>query len=60
MAFDKAYSSMVLKEHRTTVALFKQESASGANPKLKLFAYETLPTLEQHRSMAKELRMISQ
>lgn len=42
------------------MALFKQESASGANPELKLFAYETLPTLEQHRSMAKELRMISQ
>lgn len=59
-AFDKAYASMMLKDHTSTVALFKKEAASGGNPDLKSFASDTLPTIEQHQSMAKKLGMKSQ
>lgn len=60
MAFDKAYSSMMLKDHTATVALFKKETATGSNADLKSFAADTLPTIEHHESMAKKLRMMSQ
>lgn len=54
-AFDKAYSSMMLKDHNEAVALFKKESIAGKNADLKSFAGETLPTLQQHLAMAKKL-----
>lgn len=60
MAFDKAYSSMMLKDHNATVALFKKETTAGSNADLKSFASETLPTIEQHQMMAKKLRMKAQ
>jgi putative membrane protein len=54
-AFDKAYSSMMLKDHYGAVALFEKESASGKNDDLKSFAKQTLPTLKEHLAMAKKL-----
>lgn len=54
-AFDKAYSSMMLKDHNETIALFKKESMSGKNGDLKSFASQTLPTLKEHLAMAKKL-----
>jgi putative membrane protein len=54
-AFDKAYSSMMLKDHNEAVALFKKESVNGKNDELKSFASQTLPTLEEHLAMAKKL-----
>ena len=54
-AFDKAYSSMMLKDHNEAVALFKKESTSGKNDDLKSFASQTLPTLDEHLAMAKKL-----
>jgi putative membrane protein len=55
-AFDKAYSSMMLKDHVGAVALFKKEAATGKNDDLKSFAKQTLPTLQDHLAMAKKLR----
>lgn len=55
-AFDKAYAAMMLKDHNEAVALFKHESADGANNDLKSFASDTLPTLEHHLKMAKKLK----
>jgi putative membrane protein len=60
MAFDKAYSSMMVKDHDAAVALFKKETTAGSNADLKSFASETLPTIEQHQMMAKKLRMKAQ
>jgi len=55
VAFDKAYTAMMLKDHRETIALFKKEAAAGKNDDLKSFASETLPTLEHHLDMAQKL-----
>ena len=54
-AFDKEYARMMLKDHEEDVALFKKEANSGQDPNLKAFAQKTLPTLEQHLQMAKDL-----
>jgi putative membrane protein len=56
MAFDKAYKAMMLKDHNETIALFKSESGTGSSADLKSFASDTLPTLEHHLAMAKELK----
>jgi putative membrane protein len=55
-AFDKAYATMMVKDHHEAVALFKQESASGKNADFKAFAGATLPTLQEHLSMAEKLK----
>jgi putative membrane protein len=54
-AFDKAYKSMMLMDHKDTIALFKKEAAAGKNDDLKSFASQTLPTLQEHLAMAKKL-----
>ena len=54
-AFDVAYAHMAVKDHEEAVALFKQEASSGKEADMKAFAQKTLPTLEQHLKMAKEL-----
>ena len=53
--FDAAYARMMVKDHEEDVALFKKEAASGQDPELKEYASKTLPTLEQHLKMAREL-----
>lgn len=53
--FDETYAHMMVKDHEQDVALFKQEAQSGKDPQLKEFAQKTLPTLEEHLRMAKQL-----
>ncbi len=55
-SFDKAYADNQVKAHEDTVALFKKEADSSDNAELKAFAEKTLPTLETHLKMAKELQ----
>ncbi|WP_455884338.1 DUF4142 domain-containing protein [Pseudomonas spelaei] len=55
-SFDKAYANNQVAAHEKTVELFKKEAASSDNAELKGFASETLPTLEKHLQMAKELQ----
>ena len=55
-SFDKAYANNQVAAHEKTVELFKKEAASSDNAELKAFASETLPTLEKHLQMAKELQ----
>ena len=43
--FDRAYMQDMVKDHRTDVAEFKKEAASGKDPEVKAFASKTLPTL---------------
>ena len=54
-AFDKKYHSIMVKDHEEDVALFKKEAKSGHNSDMKAFAEKTLPTLEHHLKMAKEM-----
>lgn len=55
-AFDKAYVKDQLKDHKADVAEFSAESQSGSDPAIKTFASNTLPTLQQHLEMVKNLR----
>jgi putative membrane protein len=53
--FDKAYIKDQLKDHREDVAAFDREAQNGSEPAVKEFASKTLPTLQQHLSMVKDL-----
>jgi len=55
-SFDKAYANNQVAAHEKTVELFQKEAASSDNAELKAFAAKTLPTLEAHLKMAKELQ----
>jgi len=55
-AFDRAYVQMMVKDHTTDVAEFKNEAAStSANPDLKDFATRTYPTLDNHLTRIKAI-----
>jgi putative membrane protein len=53
--FDKAYDQAQKEGHAQAVALFQDYARSGDNADLKKWAKKTLPTLEEHLSMAKKL-----
>jgi putative membrane protein len=55
-SFDKAYANNQVVAHEKTVELFKKEAESSDKPELKAFAQKTLPTLEHHLEMAKQLK----
>ncbi len=46
--FDHSYIKGMVKDHKTDIAEFKKEAASGKDPEAKAFAAATLPTLEEH------------
>ena len=50
-AFDSAYVSMMVKDHKKDVAEFQKESKSAKDSDLKSWASTTLPTLEDHLKM---------
>ena len=54
-AFDKAYMSHMVTAHEQSVTRFKRESQNGKDPDVKAFAEKTLPTVEEHLKMAREL-----
>jgi putative membrane protein len=54
-AFDRAYAKEMLKDHQKDVSLFQKQSTRGADADLKAFAARTLPTLQEHLRMAREL-----
>lgn len=53
-AFDRAYMSDMLKDHRHDVAAFEKEANSGKDPELKAWAAKTLPTLKEHLKLAEQ------
>ena len=53
--FDRAYSKMMLSDHKKDVSAFEKQSTKGADPDLKAFASKTLPTLQEHLQMANAL-----
>jgi putative membrane protein len=55
--FDRSYAdSLGVKAHEDTVKLFKKAASDAKDPEIKAFAGKTLPTLEHHLQMAKELK----
>jgi putative membrane protein len=55
--FDRQYAGELgVAAHEQTVRLFRQGAAQARDPEVKAFAERTLPTLEHHLAMAKELK----
>lgn len=55
-AFDREYVKMMVKDHEKDVAAFKRESQQAKDPDLKAWAAKTLPTLEDHLRMIKQVQ----
>ena len=53
--FDSAYVKDGVAAHEDTVATFKDFAQNGEDGPVKTFAKKTLPTLEHHLSMVKDL-----
>jgi putative membrane protein len=53
--FDKSYAKHMVKDHETDVKDFKDAAKDLNDPELRAFAQKTLPTLEEHLRMAREL-----
>jgi putative membrane protein len=54
--FDKAYMEQMVKDLEAAVELFKRAEKDVPNARLKDFAKTTLPTLEEHLKLAKEVK----
>lgn len=54
-AFDKAYMSMMVKDHEKDVKEFEEASKDADDADLKAWAGKTLPTLQHHLEMAKDI-----
>ena len=54
-AFERAYIQHMVKDHEADVRLFRTEAHQGKDPELKRWAAATLPTLEAHLSLARNL-----
>ena len=54
--FDKKYIQEQKKAHEEAVSLFKDYVKSGDDAGMKKFAAETLPVLEQHQDIVKNLK----
>jgi putative membrane protein len=54
-AFDKAYVKAQVKDHEEDVRAFRDEAQNGNNAAVKDLANKTLPTLQEHLTMAKDL-----
>lgn len=50
--FDRAYMLDMVRDHKADISEFQKEANSGTDPEVKKFAADTLPTLQQHLSMA--------
>jgi putative membrane protein len=54
-AFDRAYVADMVRDHEKDVEAFRRESTSGQDPDVRAFAGKTLPTLEEHLRMVRDL-----
>ncbi|HEX2218901.1 MAG TPA: DUF4142 domain-containing protein [Gemmatimonadales bacterium] len=53
--FDKAYMSAMVNDHTKQLELFRQEAQSGQAESLRELASQTVPVLEQHLTLAKQV-----
>ena len=53
--FDRAYTKMMVSDHKGDVKAFEREARNGAVLAVKNFAAKTLPTLQDHLKLAEEL-----
>jgi len=50
--FDKAYMKEMLKDHKKDISAFKREAEQGKDADVKNWAAKTLPTLQEHYTVA--------
>jgi len=56
-SFDKHYAESIgVKDHEDAIKLFQKEADKGTNPDVKAWAAKTLPALQHHLEMARELK----
>lgn len=55
-AFDRQYIALQTEAHHNAVDLFRDYSEQGANPALREYAAETLPTLQAHLYHVQDLK----
>lgn len=53
--FDREYMSHMADDHQNDVKMFEKEAKDGKDADLKQFAANTLPTLQEHLSLSKDL-----
>ena len=53
--FDKEYMSNMVKDHEADVKEFQTQANKGNDPEVKAFAAKTLPTLQKHLQMARDV-----
>ncbi len=53
--FDQKFIAIQDKDHNEAVNAFQKEASTGDDPQLKSFAAKTLPTLQGHLEMVKQL-----
>lgn len=53
--FNEAYANNQVTAHQQTIELYQEYVRNGQDPALKEFAESTLPKLEEHLRMAKDL-----
>jgi len=51
--FDKAYTDMMVTDHKKDIVAFKKEASDGTGD-LKAFAAKTVPTLEKHLAASED------
>jgi putative membrane protein len=54
--FDQEYMTHMVHAHETAVTLFQKQAKHGEAKELRDFAAKTLPTLEEHLKMARDLK----
>ena len=55
-AFDKAYMTMMVADHKKTIALFKDGASKAGNAQVKDFITATLPKLQVHLDSAQAIQ----
>lgn len=53
-SFDRAYITMMIHDHKEAIDLFK-DASDDKNQTIQDFARQTLPTIEDHLKMAKDI-----
>jgi putative membrane protein len=53
--FDRAFAKDMVSDHEKDIKEFRKEADKGRNPELKQFASQTMPTLEEHLKIARDL-----
>jgi putative membrane protein len=58
-AFDREYMKHMVSDHKNDVGDFKAQANKAKDPDLKAFAASTLPTLEQHLTLAQSTEKVT-